>query len=159
MSPIDDAERFLDLFHQIFLRFHQRSDPHDYQPSLEVLAVMEHLAATGPLTVTEAASHFERSQSAMSELIARLEKRGFIERHPDDRDRRRILVWLTPGGLELWRRSNRVLSPELLKPVLASLAQDERETLLNSLQALLDRSRGTLTREETTRERRTRGDR
>jgi DNA-binding MarR family transcriptional regulator len=140
MSVDNDTQRFLDLFHQVFLRFHQRSEPGDYHPSLEVLGVLEHLAASGPLTVTEAARHFKRSQSAMSELLDRLEKRGVVERNPDERDRRRSLVWLSKDGLELWRRSNRVLSLELLQPIIGRLGDDEVRALLSGLEALVDRS-------------------
>ena len=131
------SQQFVDLFHQVFLRFHQRSKPGDYRPSLEVFGVLEHLAATGPLTVTEAARHFERSQSAMSELIERIERRGIVERFPDERDRRRSLVWLTPEGVALWQRANRVLSLGLLEPAMDRLDDATVEALLTGLGALV----------------------
>ena len=93
MELRDEAERFGELFAAVFHRYH-RHDPVDgWLPSTETLALMEHLAGTGPLTVREAGQHFGRSQAATSELFARLERRGLIERRADERDRRRTLIY------------------------------------------------------------------
>lgn len=136
------ARRFCELFRAVYLNFHERSAPTDYQPSRESLAVLQHLAGTGPLTVTEAAPHFSRSQSAMSEIVNRLEKRELLERIPDERDRRRTLVWLTPLGLSVWKRSSRVLSEDLLARALEKIEPETRTTLLKAMEELVGDARG-----------------
>src|SRR5215470_11634026 len=47
------------------------------------LAVLEHLAHAGPLTVGEAAAHLNRAQSVVSEIVSHLERQGMLEREGD----------------------------------------------------------------------------
>ena len=60
------------MFPETYRCFYRRQDPRKWRPSPETIAVLEHLAVSGPLTVTEAARHFDRSQSAMSEMFDRI---------------------------------------------------------------------------------------
>jgi DNA-binding MarR family transcriptional regulator len=69
---------------------------------------------TGPLTVGEAAAHLSRAQSVVSEIVSHLERQGLLERDSDPADRRRTLVWLTPGGHDALRRDREVLGVDLL---------------------------------------------
>lgn len=133
----DDARRFGDLFPAVYQRFHRRLRPGDERLSSESRAVLAHLGASGPLTVAEACGHFERSQSAMSELFARLERRELVARMPDERDRRRVLVWLTPRGRDLLAREQDVLSRRLLIHAFRQMASEDRARLVEGLQALL----------------------
>lgn len=143
MNVDDAAAEFAELFSELYLRLYQRMDPRVWRPSQEALLVLHHLASTGPLTITEAARHLDRSQAATSELIARLIRRGLLARMADERDRRRHLVWLTDEGHDLLRRTTQVLSPELLKTALDRLSPEDRSQLiqhLRSLQAATDES-------------------
>ncbi len=99
--------------------------------------MLQHLADSGPLTVTEAARHFDRSQATISERIERLLKRGLITRLADERDRRRHFVWISAEGEDLIRREADVLSTDLLEGALARLDSTQRFTLIDGLQALL----------------------
>ncbi|HNO77476.1 MAG TPA: MarR family transcriptional regulator [Phycisphaerae bacterium] len=138
MDSNEAAERFVDLFHNVFLRFHTRQGAMDRALSMEAFGVLEHLAGTGPLTVTEAARHFGRSQAATSEIVARLEARGLLVRYPDERDRRRHLVWMSQEGVDAWRHATRVLSTTMLSEAFAQLTSEDRADLLLSLNKLLD---------------------
>lgn len=131
------AQQFVTLFHQLFLRFHQRGEASDYLPSPETVAILEHLARSGPLTVGEAARHLRRSQSTISEIVARLESRRLVERFPDRRDRRRGLVWLSDEGLEVLRRAQRILSPELIAEAWREWDSAGRADVLARLERLL----------------------
>jgi len=134
------AEDFIDLFHKVFLRFHSRDGSAKRGLTMESYGVLEHLAATGPLTVLEAARHLGRSQAATSEIVSRLETRGLLVRYPDERDRRRHLVWMSQAGLREWRRANRVLSSPMLAESFSRLSSEERANLLTSIKRLLKSS-------------------
>jgi DNA-binding MarR family transcriptional regulator len=60
------------------VRLHTRREKRGHRPGAQGHAVMQHLALSGPLTVGEAARHFERAQSVVSELVDRLAADGFV---------------------------------------------------------------------------------
>lgn len=138
MNSKDAARRVGELYRAIYDRFHRRVRPGVYSPSPESLGILEHLSRVGPLTVMEAARHFDRAQSAMSEIFGRLEKRELVSRLPDERDRRRSLVWLTEKGRAVLRRARQVLSERLLGEALQQLEPGERERIVEALEALLE---------------------
>ena len=139
----NDAARFAALFPELFHRFRRRSPLGSYRPSAESLAVLRHLSRTGPLTVREAAIHFERSQAATSEILARLEKRGLLDRMADERDRRRTLVYLTATGLEVVASESQVLAPAALEAAFAGLKPEIRRGLIRGMEALAGAGSGT----------------
>ena len=137
MDAQQATEQFARLFPAVYHRFHRRQRPEAYAPSRESLAILRHLASIGPMTVTEAAAHFERSQSAMSEIVQRLETRGILERHADERDRRRTLVWLSREGEQVLADAERVLSDRLLEHTMDQMDPADRRKLIEGTEALL----------------------
>ena len=131
------ADRFASLFHAVYLCFHRRDAPRSQLAGPSV-AVLEHLALAGPLTVGEAARHLGRAQSVVSEIVSHLERQGLVEREDDPADRRRTLVWLSPAGHQALRRDRTVLDLDLLARALAQLPDGEAGALLAGLQALID---------------------
>jgi DNA-binding MarR family transcriptional regulator len=130
-----DAREFSELFPALYLRFHRRGR---VQPEVgpQAWAVLQHLAWSGPLTVTEAAKHMERAQSVVSEIFESLEGKELVMRMPDARDRRRTLVWLTDAGQALLEEERQVLSLELLEPAIACLSAEVRRGLIDGMRAL-----------------------
>ena len=126
-----------EYYKRIYDRFYRRVKPESYRPGRESLAVLRHLSRTGPLTVTEAAQHFSRSQASTSEVFARLEKRGLLARVVDSQDRRRTLVWLTKTGLNVLDDSSQVLSRAKLERAFQQLSDTERHSVVQCLEALL----------------------
>lgn len=137
----DESREFGELFPAVYGHFCRRWGPTEYRPSPEACAILDHLAGTGPLTVTEAAAHFGRSQAATSELLDRLRERGLIERIRDERDQRRHLVWLTESGRALTEELRRVLDPNRLDTAFALLSAEERSGLLAGMRALVRAAR------------------
>jgi DNA-binding MarR family transcriptional regulator len=137
-----DVERavaeFLELYPAAYLRLYRRVDPRVYRPRPETLALLEHLSSTGPLTIAEAARHFDRSQSATSEIVARLLARGLLDRVEDARNRRRHLIWLTAAGREIVMRERQVLSRELVERAMSRMTAADRERLVRGMRALLE---------------------
>jgi DNA-binding MarR family transcriptional regulator len=66
------------------------------------LSVLGHLYRMGrPMTASDLA-HVERLQpQSLTRIIADLEKRGLIQRRPDDLDRRQVLIEISQAGLDL----------------------------------------------------------
>lgn len=137
MNSDDAAKVFNSRFTEVYQRFYRRVRPTAYRPGPEALAVLRHLDQAGPLTVTEAARHFSRSQASTSELITRMEKRGLVERVADQRDRRRQLVWLTPQGVAAHEAATRVLSLDKLGRAFDQLSESEKAETVAALERLL----------------------
>lgn len=138
MDADEAAAEYADLFPRLYLRFQRRVHHTEYRLTPESLAVLRHIAMAGPLTVTEAARHMDRSQAAMSELVGRLVSRGVLARFPDERDRRRTLIWVTDEGREMLNEANRVLSPERLLEAFEMLDPNRREILISATRELLE---------------------
>ncbi len=132
------AREFAAVFPEVYRRFCRRMHRGEYQLTNESYGVLQHLADTGPLTVTEAAKHFGRSQSATSELIDRLVQRGLLERLADERDRRRTLIWLTDAGSQQLADARSVLSQELLQCAMGQLSENKRKRLIESMNSLVN---------------------
>ena len=130
------AAEFESLFRDVYLRFHRR-DGRRLEISGAARAVLLHLSFSGPLTIGEAALHFDRSQAATSEIVTQLESKGLLERQRDPQDRRRTLVWLTDEGQERLLGETSVLSANLLCAALDQLNSDDSGALLTGLRSLV----------------------
>ena len=135
-DPHDVTETVRGLFPAIYRGAHYRSDPASGLPR-RMLAALQHLFLSGPLTVGEQAEYHEVSRPTMTELVDRLEERGLVSRMPDDRDRRRVFVWLTDLGLQTAERSLQVLDPDLVVTAVKHLTVGERRHLVLGMQALV----------------------
>ena len=93
------------------------------------------LATRGPQRLTDLALVEQVAQPSMSALIARLEVHRLVERRPDQREPRTILISITEEGLELWR-SIVALRSKLLATGLMLLSVSERAALRAALPAL-----------------------
>ena len=102
-----------------------------------MLGVLRHLQQSGPMTVGEQALHLRISRATASELVDRLEAKGLVERMRDERDQRRVFVWLTQVGRErVASLSESVLDEPFLAAVRA-LAPEVRAQIIAGLSALL----------------------
>jgi MarR family transcriptional regulator, organic hydroperoxide resistance regulator len=102
-----------------------------------MLAVLHHLLASGPLTVGELAQHLGTGKATATELVGRLAGRGLVDRMRDERDRRRVFVWLTDDGRRRTRQHPRVLEDSLLEGAVRTMRPADRAALLRGLRALL----------------------
>src|ERR687896_2751217 len=64
------------------------------------LAALEHLQAAGAMTQKRLGERLAMSPGAVTAMIDRLERRGYVERMPNPEDRRSALVRITTAGLE-----------------------------------------------------------
>jgi DNA-binding MarR family transcriptional regulator len=124
------------LFPAIYRGAHYRTDPTTGLPP-RMLAALQHLFLSGPLTIGEQAEHHGVSRPTMTELVDRLQDRGLVTRMPDERDRRRVFVWLTDLGLETAEQSLHVLDHDLVTRAVKHLTLTERRHLVLGMQALV----------------------
>ena len=119
-------------------RFHTHKQPitgSDVTPRM--LGILRHLAESGPLTVGEQALHLGMSRANATEVIDRLEAKGLVERMRDERDQRRVFVWLTSEGR---RRVKSLAGSVLEEPFVAAVAAlppKTRKQIIEGLGALL----------------------
>jgi DNA-binding MarR family transcriptional regulator len=101
--------------------------------------VMAALRRAGPpykLTPTALYNSLMVSSGAMTNRLDRLSAAGLIERIPDTRDRRSILVGLTPKGRKLIDRAV-VTSTEVEREMLAALTPSEQKLVAGLLRKWL----------------------
>lgn len=126
------------LYPAVYRRFH-RGSRHVAGTGVtpRMLSVLQHLANSGPLTITEAAEHFEIGKAATTELVDRLERKEFVKRMRDERDRRRVFLWLTAEGHKLASRVGEVLADSELELAIQRMTTPERVALITGLRALV----------------------
>lgn len=101
---------------------------------LSELAALEHLQAAGPLTLGRLGERLSMSPGAVTALVDRLERKGYVERVPHPADRRSALVRQTEAGL---RESLKHLWPYIqeIKGIEEGFTGDEREIVARFLTA------------------------
>ncbi|OUL23949.1 hypothetical protein BV378_20140 [Nostoc sp. RF31YmG] len=92
------------------------------------------------LPTLQISKQLQQLSGNVSVALPLMEKQGYIQRQPDQSDRRILRVWLTPQGKQL----QDVLpqqAQELDRQLFASLSSDERTTfseIINHLRAVLE---------------------
>jgi len=138
LSAEQAAQRITRLFPEVYRRYHwaQRVRGADLPVTRRAVEVLQHLSASGPLTVGEQAEHLGLRRNSVSELLSRLEAKGLVARIRDERDERRVLVWLTDVGRDVVSRVGQVLAPDLLAVTMATLSPAERDIVVRGFELL-----------------------
>jgi DNA-binding MarR family transcriptional regulator len=104
--------------------------------SMNQLAVLGTLSRCGELTVGELASTEKVKPPSMTRTVNSLFEAGLVTRQPHPRDRRQVVIGLTPAARHVLDEDRRRRDAWLAKR-LAALAPDER-ALLRAVAPLLD---------------------
>lgn len=101
-------------------------------------AVVAALAKAGAdcLTPSQLAEHTSVAPSSMTHRLDKMAERGLVERRPDEDNRTRILVSLTPDGRELFTQSIRE-SDVVESDVLRGLTAGDRDELARLLEVVI----------------------
>jgi DNA-binding MarR family transcriptional regulator len=112
-------------------------------PAFKTLAVNEYdvlftlsRGPSGGLRLNELNDHVLLSQSSLSRLVERLEKRGLVERTPAPDDGRGILIKLTGAGWELQKQIGREHVRDIATIVTPALTAAEQQELLRLTEKL-----------------------
>ena len=138
LTAAQAAGRVARLFPEVYRRYHwaQRVRGADLPVTRRSLEVLQHLSSSGPLTVGEQAEHMGLRRNSVSELLSRLEAKGLVARIRDERDERRVLVWLTDSGRDVVSRVGQVLAPDLIAQTMATLSPAERAIVVRGFELL-----------------------
>ena len=83
------------------------------------------------LTMTDISKKMGHSTAAATGLVDRLEKLGYVERLHASEDRRKVMVQITPKGVDLVDRMREDITGSLVD-LMSELDKDEQAALLNS---------------------------
>jgi DNA-binding MarR family transcriptional regulator len=146
-DPEEAAREISRLYGQIWHRFTSPKQAVDGSGlTARMLEVLRHLADTGPLTVGEQAVHLGIGRATATELIDRLEAKGLVARMRDQRDHRRVFVWLTEEGK---RRIADLPDRQERDPFVAAVAALDMRTrrqIVNGLTKLLEVARSNVSK-------------
>jgi DNA-binding MarR family transcriptional regulator len=103
--------------------------------SLTAAATLATLERSGPCRLTALAAREGVTQPAMTQLIARLQEAGLVDRSADPDDGRVVQVRITADGKAVLA-GRRAVRAERLAALLAGLSPDERDALAAALPAM-----------------------
>ncbi|MDQ0379090.1 MarR family winged helix-turn-helix transcriptional regulator [Amycolatopsis thermophila] len=132
MPELDVAE--LTAVMERFTRMNIRL-PVQQRLSCTTLSVLHTLTTRGPKRLGELTADEQVTQSAVTQMVTKLERQGLVERRPDPSDGRAVLVHVTPAGAAIvdGRRAERV---EHLERFAAALSPADRRAIAAALPAL-----------------------
>ena len=128
----------LDAYPRIYFACHTRHvrDPQTGGAvSAHQASILDHLDEIDPMSMTDLAAHMGVTVATMSLAIDRLQRKKYVRRDRDPRDRRRVRLRITPQGLRV-REAKSVLDPVRVEQVLGQLSPADREKALEGLDLL-----------------------
>src|SRR6476469_8533588 len=131
------------LYPRIYFACHTRHvrDPQNQRLlSRHQASILDHLDEIEPTTVMDLAGHMGVTAPTMSLAVDRLERKGYVVRLKDAKDRRRVHVRLTSAGVRV-REANSVLDPVRVETLVSRLTPEERTRAIEGL-ALLVKAAG-----------------
>jgi DNA-binding MarR family transcriptional regulator len=141
MSKIDDyVSRFIAAFD-----INQRKMMHRFKEKLDQMGLgltgpqffMLHLVSElEPCKSTALAEKMDVKPSAITVMIDRLVQSGFVSRHPDEHDRRVVLVRLTESGRNVLEKLSG-MRREMLRQSFANLTQEETDTFVTLFEKMV----------------------
>jgi len=129
--------RLLDAYPAIFLaahRQHMRSDERGGSVSERQASVLDHLDHKRSATLSKLAEHMGVGCSAMSIMVSRLVRGGYIVRTRDEKDGRCVALKLTRRGARV-KEQNAILEQDLLKSMFRMMPAEELEAALDGVES------------------------
>ena len=105
--------------------------------TLQQVHTIEVLGSGGDMKMKDLAAKMGITTGTMTINIDKLEKTGYVERKPNEHDRRSTLVGLTDSGKELFEAHD-AMHLILTKEITSSLDDTERDQLKKLLSKLLE---------------------
>ena len=96
-----------------------------------------HFLSRGPQRMKEISDHLMRGMPSATSMIDRLVKKGYVERVPDQSDRRVVLCRITEPGREMLDRFSRVGAVQF-EAIAEAISDDELNKIALALDILVD---------------------
>jgi DNA-binding MarR family transcriptional regulator len=131
LSP-SEIERLADIIMQMQRCFvqHLSEELSRGQVSFPQFFLLGHISAGESLSMTEIADKMTHTTAAATGLVDRLENLGYVQRKHASDDRRKVLVQITPKGLDLVGRIRQDIAAKLAL-VTGILEPEEQTTWLH----------------------------
>jgi len=132
------VRQLLAAYPRIYFACHTR---HVHHPetgdklSAHQASILDHLDEVEPTTVMDLAAHMGVTAATMSLGLDRLERKGYVVRGRDPKDRRRVHVRLTTAGVRV-REASSVLDPVRVETLVSRLSPEERTRAIEGLALL-----------------------
>jgi len=126
------------LYPRIYFACHTRHvrDPQSQRLlSRHQASILDHLDEVEPTTVMDLAAHMGVTAATMSLGLDHLERKGYVVRGRDPKDRRRVHVRLTTAGVRV-REASSVLDPVRVETLVSRLSPEERTRAIEGLALL-----------------------
>jgi DNA-binding MarR family transcriptional regulator len=101
------------------------------------LVILNEIATHESLSVTELARSISLTQATVTDILTRLDKKGFVERTRDDRDRRRVMIRITPKCRDILSQAPPPLQ-ETFESHFTNLPEWEQFMILSALKRIVD---------------------
>ncbi|MBB6729436.1 MarR family winged helix-turn-helix transcriptional regulator [Cohnella zeiphila] len=103
--------------------------------SFTTLSVLHTLSRKSPMRLTSLTATEQVTQSAITQIVTRLERDGLVERRPDPTDGRVVQVHITEAGAKVIdsRRSERIAH---LSKFMERLTPEDKQAIASALPAL-----------------------
>jgi DNA-binding MarR family transcriptional regulator len=101
--------------------------------------LLTYLSSEEHMTMTDIANKMGHSTAAATGLVDRIEKLGYVERVHALEDRRKILVRITPKGVEIVSHMRKEIATDLAG-ILSSMDEDVADTVEHTKRAIYSRT-------------------
>jgi len=134
MTLLDQhATELRERVEQILDQFNRVEPAASGEPQIDLscreLRAVQFLGDHGPRMMRELAEHLAAAVNSMTTMIDNLEKKGLMQRHRSDADRRVVRVTLTETGQAVYRVAIEE-KLRLMRNMLAMLTEDEQEIFM-----------------------------
>jgi DNA-binding MarR family transcriptional regulator len=142
MTPIplpEFADRLSEIFPVIMKELGRRREDEIYKGKITIqqFILLGYLAREDQAKMTELAEFMDVTLPAMTGIVTRLIRAGFAKRHRHHKDRRVVLVEITPKGRALVKRVLRVRR-QLVLDIFGQVSEKDREDYLRVLTNVRD---------------------
>lgn len=135
-ETLDLAETLLDVVPLVMRSIRSEMRAHrNAELSVPQFRVLNYLHYQGPASLSGIAEHVGQTSPSMSAKIDALVGRGLVNREPDDVDRRKVVIELTPRGEEAWEAAWEA-TRKAMADRLKSIESLRRRQLAGGLQTL-----------------------
>lgn len=133
-TPISEAQAIMDSLRRIVQALRRASTQYDGLTSAQIF-VLRMVANWEGASINDLAALTHTHQSTASEMVARLEANGLVERRTAAEDRRRVEIYLAEAGRQIIRDQAKTPQENLVEAI-ASMSSGNRAALAQGLKVL-----------------------